>query len=113
MSTEFHLVDLALVLSQTEKFGSHVSSIPYCHAAICTTSDHQIWVKGRVVNRHDLVDVSIDCFSGLALTHIPNFEFLVVTYWGEFILVVMIPTDILNDRRVSVVKSQNRVDSVR
>lgn len=78
MPAEFHLIDFVAVLSQAKEFGAHVSRVPYCHTLISTTSDHQVLIEGRIVNRHDLCHVSINSLGGAALSHVPNFELLIV-----------------------------------
>ena len=48
--------------------------------------------------------MSIDSFDGLALAHVPNLQFFVITHRGELILVVVVPADILDDLSVCTIK---------
>jgi hypothetical protein len=113
MSAEFHLVDFALVLTKTEKFGAHISSVPNCDASISAARNHQVLVERRVVDGHYLVDVCINHLDRLVLSHIPDFEFLVITDRRKLVFIVMVPADIFNHRRVGVVQSKHGIDSVR
>ena len=112
MSAEFHLVDFALVFTKTEKFGAHIPSVPDCDTSVSATRNHQVLVERRVVDGHYLVDVCINYLSGLVLSHVPDFEFLVVTDRRKLVFIVVVPAHIFNHRRVSVVQSQHGIDSV-
>ena len=80
MGTEFHLIDFVSVLAQAEQLGLHVPRVPHGHAFIAATCDHQILVERRIVDGHDLGNVSIDGFRGSALAHVPDLELLIVTH---------------------------------
>ena len=97
MGTEFHLIDFVSVLAQAEQLGLHVPRVPHGHAFIAATCDHQILVERRVVDRHDLGNMSIDGFCGSALTHVPDLELLIVTHGSKLIFIVLVPADIFND----------------
>jgi len=105
MTDSFHLVDFALVLPKTEKFGAHIPSVPNCDACVSAACNHQVQVVRRVVDGHDL-------FDGLVLSHVSDFEFLVVTDKRKLVFIVVVLAHIFNHRRVGVVQSQHGVDSV-
>lgn len=62
MSAEFHLIDLISVLSQAEKFGSHITGVPDGDALVSAASDHQVLVEGRVIYRHNLSYMGVNRF---------------------------------------------------
>ena len=53
--------------------------------------------------------MGFDRLAGLLLTHVPDFEFLVVAYRCEFVAVVMVPADVFNHLGVGLPRYQ-RVD---
>jgi len=80
MPAEFDLIDFVTMVPQAEKFGPHVSRVPYCDTLVSTARDHQVLVERRVVDTHYSGYVRINGFHRLALPHIPNLELPIIAY---------------------------------
>ena len=78
MCAKFHLIDLITVLTQAKQLGLHVPRVPNRHAFIATACDHEILIKGRVIDGHDLRDMRIDGLCWTALPHVPDLELLII-----------------------------------
>jgi hypothetical protein len=102
---EPHIVHVFGVRSETKELGFDVSHVPNGHSSVCWSSDHQELVKGRAIDTHDLLDMTLDGGSGaLWVSGIPNFQLFVITHGREDVLVKVIPGHVLNDWAVSGVK---------
>lgn len=100
------------MLAEAEQLCFHVTCVPHRDASVSRAGDHQTLVEWGVVDGHNFSNVRFDALGGHFLSHVPDFQFLIVTHSSEFVDVVVVPADVLDDLGVCV-KGNQRVDGVR
>jgi len=90
-------IDLFWVLLEEVDCTFEVSSIPHSYSLITRTCEHEVGVVVWEVDANRFFSVSVYWRNTLALSSVPDFEFLVVTNRSEQMLVLLMPSNVFNN----------------